>query len=434
MPAKIMGIDKNSLAEEIGIQVGDLLYSINGNLIKDIIDYQFYSQDDFLVVEIEKPNREIWEIEIEKAYDEELGLQFEGIVFDRMKVCKNRCIFCFVDQLPPNMRKTLYIKDDDYRYSFLYGNFITLTNLKAEDWDKIINMRLSPLYISVHAMDPDIRVEMLNNPRARTINEDLARLKEAGIEFHTQIVLCPGINDGQVLIDSINKLAGLYPAVLSVGIVPVGLTGFRDNLSSLRIFTKEEAIDVITLINNMQKKFKEKYDNSFVYLADEFFIKANIDFPEAEYYDDYPQIENGIGLARILLDEYRIIENNLPKIVSDREIYIITGFSALAVLEPIIKKLNMIQSLHIKLIPVINNYFGGSVTVTGLLTGSDIIIALGKKYAGKKVILPEIVFKEDAQILLDDMSLTDIIEETGAIIRTVDGSATSLINAIIKDD
>lgn len=433
MPAKIMGIISNSIAEEVGVQIGDLLLSINGNIINDMIDYQYYTQDDFVVIEIKKANQEIWEIEIEKDYDEDLGLMLDGVIFDKMRVCKNRCMFCFVDQLPNNMRNTLYVKDDDYRYSFMYGNFITLTNLKEQDWDKIISMRLSPLYVSVHCMDPDIRVKMLKNPHAKTIREDLAKLKEAGIEVHTQIVLCPGINDGQVLIDTINELADYYPSVMSVGIVPVGLTGHREGLTELKAFTKDEAIELIQMTNNMQQRFREEFDLGFVYLADEFFIKAEDNFPEANYYDDYVQIENGIGLARILIDDFASLKDDLPTAINEKEVFLVTGVSAVTILQPIVDTLNNIKGLKVKLIPVVNNYFGGNVSVTGLLTGSDIIHALGREYAGKIIVIPEIVFKEGQQVLLDDISLLDIEKETGAIIRTVDGTAKSLIDTIIND-
>lgn len=432
MPAKIIGINPDSIAEEMEIEVGDILLSINGNKVNDIIDFQFYTQDDYIEVEIKKSNGEIWEIEIEKDYAEELGIELDGVVFDKMQVCKNRCLFCFVDQLPRNMRKTLYVKDDDYRYSFLYGNFITLTNLKEKDWAKIVAMRLSPLYVSVHAMNPDIRVKMLNNPRAKTINEDLARLKAAGIEVHTQIVLCPGINDGEILIDSIEKLAELYPSVVSVGIVPVGLTGHREGLSELRAFSAAEAGNIIDIIKGMQSKFRRELGLGFVYLADEFFIKAGVGFPTCEYYDDYVQIENGIGLARLLLDEFDTLEDGLPYQVADKEVYVITGVSAITILTPIIERLNAIKNLKVELLPVANTYFGGNVTVTGLLTGADIINTLGQKYAGKIVILPEVVFKEGQLVLLDNISIDDIARETGAIIKTVDGSAESLVDTIIN--
>lgn len=432
MGACIADIVENSIAEEIGLEKGDIILSINGQEINDILDYQFYVQDDFIVIDVKKGDGEVWTFEIEKDWDEELGVIFEGIVFDRMKVCQNRCLFCFVDQMPPGMRKTLYIKDDDFRYSFLYGNFITLTNLKEKDWQKIISMRLSPLYVSVHCMDPELRARMLNNPKAKNISRDLERLKEAGIEVHTQIVLCPGLNDGKVLEDSIEKLALFYPSVCSIGIVPVGLTKYREGLFPLRTFTPKEAEAVIALADAYQKRFRKELGIGLVYLADEFFVKAGKPIPPADYYDDYCQIENGIGLARILLDEFAEIIPELPSRIKPKEVFLVTGFSAVPVLKPIVDRLNLIEGLNLKLIPVKNEFFGEEVTVTGLLTGRDIINALKDDYRDKIVIIPEVVFKEGDLVLLDDISLHDIKEKTGARIYTVDGSAVSLVQTVLK--
>ncbi|MEN6461797.1 MAG: DUF512 domain-containing protein [Syntrophomonas sp.] len=431
MTAKITNIVQGSIAEEIGIEKEDILISINGNKIVDIIDYQFYSQDDYMVVEIQKPDGELWSIEIEKDYDEVLGLEFNGVVFDRMKVCKNRCIFCFVDQMPPHMRQTLYIKDDDYRYSFLYGNYITLTNLTEADWQKIITLKLSPLYISVHCIQSDLRKMMLNNPRAGNIKQDLKRLHDAGIEVHTQIVLCPGINDGEILEETINELALFYPSVVSIGIVPVGLTGFRDQLTKINPVTADQAKSLIDLIDGFQKKFRSLHGTGLVYMADEFYLKAKVDFPDESYYDDFPQIENGIGLARIFLDEFALEEPSLPDSIEPREVYIITGVSAQPILEKIVNRMNTIKGLQVRILTVTNKFFGGVVSVTGLLTGSDIICALGQKYEGKRVIIPEIVCREGQDILLDNISLDKIGEVSKANIVTVDGSAGDLVRAIL---
>ncbi|SHG90629.1 putative radical SAM enzyme, TIGR03279 family [Thermosyntropha lipolytica DSM 11003] len=432
MGACIIDIIEGSIAEEIGLEKGDILLSINGQEIKDILDYQFYVQDEFIVIDVKKTHGEIITFEIEKDEDEELGVLFADIVFDRMKVCRNRCIFCFVDQMPPGMRKTLYIKDDDFRYSFLYGNFITLTNLKEKDWEKIIAMRLSPLYVSVHCMDPELRAKMLNNPKAKNISRDLKRLKDAGIEVHTQIVLCPGINDGVVLKESIEKLASFYPSVYSVGIVPVGLTKYRDNLFPLRSFTRKEAEEIIRLVDEYQKRFRKRLGRGLVYLADEFFIKAGQPFPPADYYDDYCQIENGIGMARILLDEFAEIIPELPQEIEPKEAFIVTGVSGIPVLEPIVDRLNLIEGLSLKLIPVKNEFFGEQVTVTGLLTGQDIINTLKDGYRDKIVIIPQVVCREGEEILLDDISLEDIKKATRARIYTVDGSAHSLVQTVLK--
>ena len=431
MVAQIKEVVKGSIAEEIGIEAGDEILSIDGFEIKDIIDYRFYSHDNCIQIELRKADQELWSLEIEKDYDEEMGIVFDDLIFDKMKVCKNRCIFCFVDQLPVKMRKTLYVKDDDYRYSFLLGNFITLTNLQEQDWQKICSMRLSPLYISVHCTQPELRAEILNNPKACTIKDDLARLKNAGIEIHTQIVLCPGINDGIILEESIEELAKYFPSVLSVGIVPVGLTGHRQKLSELRAFTPEEASNIIRQGEEYQQRFRPLFRRGFVYLADEFYIKAGEQLPDAEYYDDYCQIENGIGLARIFWDEFSSLEAALPRQTEPREVNLLTGLSAVKILEKIVARLNLIEGLTVNLLAVANNFFGGDVSVTGLLTGSDIIAALGKKYNGKIVIIPEVVLKEGHEILLDNVSIKEIAEHSGAKIITVDGSASSLVEAVI---
>lgn len=431
MSAPIIGVIPGSIADEMAIEAGDTLLLINGQEIQDIIDYQFYSQDDFIVVELKKTNGELWSLEIEKDWDEELGLLFDDVIFDKMRVCRNRCLFCFVDQLPPRMRKTLYIKDDDYRYSFLYGNFITLTNLTEKDWRKIIDMNLSPLYVSVHCTDPQLRVKILGSKRAASIHEDLKRLLAAGIEIHTQIVLCPGINDGEILKQSIEELSSYYPTVQSVGIVPVGLTGHRLKLPQLQVVNPEQSRNLIAIINNYQAKYHKVLQTGFVYLADEFFIKAGVAFPDAEYYDDYCQIENGIGLARIFLDEFARLEKSLPEQVDKREVFIITGVSAMMVLETVVKRLNLIKGLTVYLLPVENHYFGGNVSVTGLLTGKDILQVMENKYQGQDVIIPEIVFKQGDDVLLDNISLEELRQRSGAHISTVDGSARSLVETVL---
>lgn len=432
MAAEIKRVFDSGIGAEVAIEAGDILLSINDHPIEDILDYEFYAQDDTLVLDIQKVNGELWSVEIEKDYDENLGLEFDGVVFDKMQYCKNKCLFCFVDQLPANMRDTLYVKDDDYRYSFLYGNFITLTNLKEQDWQKIEFMRLSPLYISVHCLDPALRVKMLKNPHAGEIGAQLKRLKQANIEVHTQIVLCPGINDGKVLQETIEGLAEFYPSVVSIGIVPVGLTGYRTNLARLRPVNKEEAEDLIKLIDDYQQKFRTQTGLGLVYLADEFFLKAERDFPGADYYDDYAQIENGIGLARILWDEFHELESSLPESVDTAEACLITSVSGSAVLKPIVDRLRRIKGLSLTLLPITNQFFGGNVSVTGLLTGRDIINALGSEYKGKKVILPEVVLKQGETVFLDDISIKDMEKITGARILTVDGSARDLVNTILS--
>jgi putative radical SAM enzyme (TIGR03279 family) len=361
-------------------------------------------------------------------------LEFEGIVFDKMKACSNNCIFCFVNQLPRRMRRSLYVKDDDYRYSFLFGNFITLTNLREAEWQKITAMQLSPLYISVHCIQGELRARMLENDRAANIKSDLERLKAAHIKVHTQIVLCPGINDGPILQETIEELARLHPSVQSIGIVPVGLSGHREKLPSIKPVDEDQARELIQLAGQYQQRFRAAWGSGFVYLADEIYLRAGQALPDADYYDDYCQIENGIGLSRILLDEFEEMANQLPTEIEPREVHIITGLSAVPVLNQIISQLQKIKGLHAELIAVENKYFGGAVSVTGLLTGSDIIRTLGQDYQGKTVLMPEVLLRDGQQTLLDDLTIEDIMESSGAEIITVDGSALDLMEKILNHE
>ena len=426
-----MEVIKASIADAVGLEPGDTLLSINGQPVEDLLDYQFYSQDDNITLVIEKKNGETWSVDIEKDFDDELGLLFEGVVFDRIRLCRNRCMFCFIDQMPPAMRETLYVKDDDYRYSFLFGNYITLTNLSDDDWNKLESMRLSPLYVSVHTTSGPLRQQMMKNPRAAHIMEDLQRLKQAGIQVHTQIVLCPDLNDGQELVKSINELADLYPSVQSVGIVPVGLTGHRDKLPHLRTFTAQEARELIEEVNQWRNTFRSRFGIGFVYLADEFYVKAGIPVPPADYYDAYSQIENGIGLIRLFMDDWQEIKRDLPNQIDPVQVFLITGESARTVMQTVAEDLNRVKGLGVEVIVVPNQYFGGGVTVTGLLTGTDIINCLQDNYRGKKVVIPEVLLQEGSTMLLDNITLEEIASRTGAVIRTTDGSARSLVEAVL---
>jgi putative radical SAM enzyme (TIGR03279 family) len=426
-----MEVIKASIADAVGLEPGDTLLSINGQPVEDLLDYQFYSQDDNITLVIEKKNGETWSVDIEKDFDDELGLLFEGVVFDRIRLCRNRCMFCFIDQMPSAMRETLYVKDDDYRYSFLFGNYITLTNLSDDDWNKLESMRLSPLYVSVHTTSGPLRQQMMKNPRAAHIMEDLQRLKQAGIQVHTQIVLCPDLNDGQELVKSINELADLYPSVQSVGIVPVGLTGHRDKLPHLRTFTAQEARELIEEVNQWRNTFRSRFGIGFVYLADEFYVKAGIPVPPADYYDDYSQIENGIGLIRLFMDDWQEIKRDLPNQIDPVQVFLITGESARTVMQTVAEDLNRVKGLGVEVIVVPNQYFGGGVTVTGLLTGTDIINCLQDNYRGKKVVIPEVLLQEGSTMLLDNITLEEIASRTGVVIRTTDGSARSLVEAVL---
>ncbi|MGE5545058.1 MAG: DUF512 domain-containing protein [Bacillota bacterium] len=428
----VAGVIPGSIGEEMGVEPGDLVIAINGQPVKDILDYRYLADDQYLEVEIGKKSGDVWSLEIQKDYEESLGLEFDAVVFDRIRPCVNKCLFCFVDQLPPGMRESLYVKDDDYRLSFHYGNFISLTNLTRRDWDKILGMRLSPLYVSVHATDPDVRAKIFGSDKARSIMRDLKRLKEHGIKVHAQVVLCPGINDGEVLEQTINDLGSLWPSINSVGIVPVGITGFRDGLPRLTPVSRKKAQELIRQVDKWQSEFRKDLGIGFVYLADEFYIKAGESIPEPWYYDGYPQIENGIGLIADFLDELQGILPEITAVETPNEpTYVICGRSA----EPMFKTVAQVLKpvgINLQIIPVTNHYFGGQVTVTGLLTGHDIATALGKHFKGARVLLPKTVLRDDGTVLLDNMTVPQLAASSGARIEVVEPNPAALLDAILK--
>lgn len=430
--AVVSGIEPGSIAHELGIAPGDRLLSINGHPVKDILDYSFLADDDLLRVELVKADGERWELEVEKDCGESLGIIFDQVVFDRIRSCVNRCLFCFVDQLPPGMRKSLYLKDDDYRLSFLYGNFISLTNLNRRDWGKILDMRLSPLYVSVHATDPEVRSRMFGSDKARNLMRDLKRLMEHEIEVHAQVVLCPGINDGECLNRTVEDLRSFWPSVRSVGIVPVGMTSFRAGLPHLNPVTEAIAVDLIKKVDAWQDRFRRELGVGMVYLADEFYVKAGRDFPSPEYYDDYPQIENGIGLATDFLDDLDQILTGLdPVKPSGLPVHVICGLSAVPVFERATRMMKAV-GIDLDIIPVVNRYFGGGVTVTGLLTGRDIAQALGRKFVGARILMPDTMLRDDGCTLLDDMTVFELQSETGAMIEVVKPNPSSLLEAALR--
>ena len=408
----IASIHKDSLAEEIGLEVGDKVVEINGQILTDIIDLSFAFADEEIELLIEKPNGEREIIEFDKEYDEELGVEFESAVFDHIKRCGNKCWFCFVDQIAPNMRDSLSIKDDDYRMSFLYGNFVTLTNIREVDLERIKRLHLSPLFISVHTTDGDLRAKMLNNQRAAKVKEQLSYLKDNDIQFHTQIVLCPQINDGKLLDNTIAELMEMGESVLSLAIVPVGLTRYREKCYPLTKFSKAQARDVIRQVEHWQAIAREKFGKNFVYLGDEFYFLAEQDIPPIDYYDDFPQIENGIGLTRDFIEEwYQSKDNDCNTYNEPIYLDIVCGKSAEKILAKMIAEL-AIEHLFVRVIAVENRFFGEDITVTGLLTGQDIIYTL-KSIEGKRdgIIIPGVALRKGENIFLDDYHLKALEKE-----------------------
>ena len=404
----ISAVRKNSLAEAAGIVAGDKLVAVDGVQVKDIIELSFYTSDYEVELELENAQGQRRQVHIDKYPDEDLGLEFEAAVFDKVSTCYNNCIFCFVDQMIPGMRKGLYVRDDDYRLSFLYGNFITLTNLKEEDFQRIIQTHMTPLYVSVHATDPKVRCEMMHNRFAGELMDKLERLFAAGIEVHTQIVCCPGYNDGVILAKSFHDLYARHPHVLTMAVVPVGITKHREGLHPLRTFTKEEAAALIDQVTPWQRQCREETGKTFIYLGDEFYLLAGRDVPTAEWYDGFPQLENGIGLTRSFVDEWQATLPSLSSYQAASPAVIPVGESAFTVLQPLLYALNKQFNTAHSFVPVPNQFFGGKVNVTGLLTASDILRTC--KESGKRLILPAVVLNND-KLFLDDTALEQFRKE-----------------------
>lgn len=405
---EIVRVIPGSTAARLGLKPGDSIVSINGEDINDIIDFTFYAADERLVLSVKRADGSNHRLKVAKEPDDNLGLEFTPLPIKR---CRNNCIFCFVDQMPPGCRKTLYIKDDDFRASFLYGNFITLGALSEADWDRIFKQRLSPLYISVHTTDPFLRASMLRNKKAPPILDSLKRLAAGGIRMHTQIVLCPGVNDGEQLMKTISDLSGLFPAVLSIAVVPVGVTTFRKGLHPLRTFSRQEARTVISLLEQFAKRFKKEFGTRLVFASDEFYIKANNPVPPTSFYEDFPQIENGVGMIATFLREAS--RTRLPAKVAPVTVTLVTGASFSKILGSVLNRLRLIKGAVVRHVIAKNRFFGPSVTVTGLLTGVDILRALQGKRLGDMVLIPSNTLKEDEDVFLDNMSL----EQLGRLLK-----------------
>jgi len=435
----ISGVTPGSIAEELGIEAGDKLLSINDCQLEDIIDYRFWSADEQLELKIKKNDGRMEIIDLEKDADEDLGIIFFANVFDGIRHCQNHCLFCFVDQLPPQPRQSLLLKDDDYRMSFLEGNYITGTNLREEDIERIERLRISPLYISVHSTDQELRRRLLGCRKAGQIMPLLTRLADAQIDIHTQIVLCPGINDSEELDRTIEDLASLYPQVRSCAIVPVGLTKYQKN-KELRLLTSKEAKSLTRHIGRKQDHFRKIFGTSFVFLADEIYLNADLPFPDAGHYEDFCQMENGVGMASLFLEEWRQLTSDLPQKVKPRKLAIITGKSGEQVLKYIMDDLERVQGLQVKLIGVANVFFGESVTVSGLVTGDCLLEALGEKgnkaaeYADyHQLLIPSCMLKFDEDIFLDSMSLSRLEEMLGRKIIIVEANAQGLFDALFNE-
>lgn len=415
-----------SIAEEMEIVPGDRLTSINGHSLRDIIDYNYFSAEEELTLEIVKDDGELWDVEIERGEDEPLGLVFQAPLPFK---CGNKCIFCFVHQLPQGLRSPLYVKDEDYRLSFLYGNYVTLANIGREEIARIIEQRLSPLYISVHSTDPALRERLLGKKGIIPILEIMAELASSRITMHTQVVLCPGINDGTDLEKTVADLAGLHPWVASLAVVPVGLTRHRKGLPPLQPVTKEYALSLVAQWGPRAGALNLQCGEPFLFLADEFYLKAGIAFPPLESYGDLPQLENGVGMAPLFLDEASTVLEQAEPLKTFR-VTVVTGKSPYRFLADFLKKLSRKTGVDLHPVAVKNRLFGASVTVTGLLCGGDIAAALKGRDLGAALLIPDVMLKEGEGLFLDDMSVEGLEASLGMRAIVVDASPHGIHGAI----
>lgn len=430
---KIHDIVKNSPAYKSGIKKGDFLISINNNKIQDILDYLYLTSEDKLLIKLITSDGKEKEIKIKNSYNYPLGIEFENPTINEMKSCRNKCVFCFIDQLPQNMRSSLYFKDDDYRLCFLHGNYITLTNADMKDLHRIAKLRLCPVNISVHTTNPDLRIKMLNNKTASDILDKIEYLYKNEIDMHAQIVLCPGINDKDELRNTLKDLMRFYPFMQSVSIVDVGLTKYRDNLYPLKCVDCKEADDIINITSDFQDIMYKKYDTRWVYCSDEIYIKAKRNIPGYDFYEDFLQFQNGVGFIAAFEKEFTDELNNIK--ASDAQnmhISVACGVS----IAPYIKNLTVSAekkyNIKINVYEIENKFFGSSITASGLLTGADIINALKDKSLGQRLLLPSTLLKSGTDLLLDDICLSDIEKELNIKIQTVPQDGAEFLKIILN--
>ncbi len=436
----IKAVEAGSIAEELNIEPGDILISINDTEIEDVFDYHFLVNDDYLEVLIEKGAHnedagEEWLIEIDKDYDEDLGIIFETSLMDDYRSCTNKCMFCFIDQMPKGMRETLYFKDDDSRLSFLQGNYITLTNMKDKDVDKIVKYHLCPINISIHTTNPELRCKMLNNRFAGEALRHIKTLYDNEIEMNGQIVLCKGINDGDELRKTIEDLSQYAPYFQSVSVVPSGLTKFREGLYPLQPFVKEDAQIVIDMIEAYQKKFQDEYGINFVHASDEWYILAERDFPEEERYDGYLQLDNGVGMMRLLTEEFAEALQELKesgKTVDEKHISMATGYLAYDLMKKFADDImENYPQVKVDVYKIRNDFFGETITVSGLLTGADIINQLKEKDLGELLLLPQNVIRSGEDVFLDDVRICDASKELNVEVGLTGQSGKELLEGIL---
>ncbi len=419
----IKAVKPKSIAEEVGIEKGDLLISINGIGIHDIVEYKYLITNEELMLEIEKKDNEIWEIEIEKEFDEDLGIIFDNSIIDRMKRCHNKCIFCFIDQLPRGLRETLYFKDDDTRLSFLQGNYVTLTNMDEDEIQRIIKYRMSPINISVHTTNPKLRQMMLRNKRAGNIMDIIARFAEARLTMNAQVVLCPDVNDKDELDRTISDLSEYFPWVKTLTVVPVGITRYREDLYPMREFNKREAQHILEQVNRFQKTMLLKHNTRFVFPADELIIRAGKDFPNSDYYEGFGQLENGVGMVTLFSDQFISTLNKIKTCGNTKNltISVITGNLAypfiVGLMDIVMEKWDRIK---VKTYAITNDFFGKKITVSGLITGQDILKQLKDVDLGNMILIPRSMLKAEEDYFLDDFTVNDLSSALGTPIFPIE--------------
>lgn len=430
----ISSVDPGSIGEELGLEPGDRLLTIDGQELEDIFDYQYYISSESMMMLVVKPDGEEWELEIEHDY-EDLGLTFENGLMSEYRSCRNKCMFCFIDQMPPGMRETLYFKDDDSRLSFLQGNYVTLTNMSDHDIDRIIKFKLSPINISVHTTNPKLRCKMLHNRFAGEALKKIDRLYEAGTPMNGQIVLCKGVNDEEELERTIQDLSQYLPCMESVSVVPVGISKFREGLYPLEPIGKEDAIRTIDIVERWQRKLYQEHGTHFIHASDEFYILAGRTLPEEARYDGYIQLENGVGMLRLLETEICETLDALEGDESEEEISIATGMLAYDYLIHYLKKLNQkFPNRKIHLYPIINDFFGPNITVAGLITGRDLKAQLKGKPLGSRLLLPEAMFRSGEEVFLDDVTRKELEIALQVPVNIVKSSGQAFVNAVLYSE
>ena len=414
MGVKISGVECHSPAAKAGLQVGETLLQIDSNEIEDVLDYRFYMTAERLTLLIQSPDGEKRRVRIRKGEYEDLGLDFETYLMDEQRSCRNKCVFCFIDQMPPGMRETLYFKDDDARMSFLYGNYITLTNLSEHDIERTIRMKISPINISVHTTNPELRCRMMNNRFAGKALDIMQRLANAGIAMNAQLVLCPGLNDGEELKRSLRDLLKLAPTLKTISCVPVGLTKYRDNLYPLRPFTKEEAAATIDLIDSFGDQALEAFGDRICYASDEFYLLAGRKLPAPAFYGDFNQLENGVGMLTLQRQQFEMALEDFEPDDKPRSLSVVTGLAAATQIKELVSLAeNRWPGLHCTVYPIVNDFFGHNITVAGLITGRDMIAQLKGKDLGERLLFPDVMLRFHTDVFLDDITQSQIEDELG---------------------